>query len=76
MGKLNIRNRNAGKTDENGKAKAPSWEYRFEGARIDGKRRSISKGGFRTKKEAEQAGTRAMAEYDQTGQSFEPSSLS
>ena len=25
------------------------WEYRFEAARIDGKRKQITKGGFKTK---------------------------
>ena len=42
------------------------WEYRFEGARIDGKRKQYSKGGFRTKKDALEAGTAALAAY-QTG---------
>ena len=39
MGKVTIRNRNAGKFDKNGKRKAPNWEYRFETAPVDGKRR-------------------------------------
>ena len=29
-----------------------TWEWSFEGARINGKRNSISKGGYRTKAEA------------------------
>lgn len=52
------------------------WEWSFEGARIDGKRKTISKGGFRTKAEAMAAGTRAKAEYDRAGSVFTPSTLS
>ena len=39
------------------------WQYRFEGAKIGGKRKRFTKGGFATKKEAMQAGTKALAEY-------------
>lgn len=53
-----------------------SWEYSFEGARIEGKRKTISKGGFRTKGEAMAAGTRAKAEYDRSGCVFAPSEIS
>lgn len=52
------------------------WQYYFEGALIEGKRKQISKGGFRTKKEALEAGTAALAEYNNTGLSFEPSAVS
>ena len=76
MAKLNIRNRNKDKLDANGKPKPPNWEYRFEGAKIDGKRKHITKAGFRTKKEAEIAGTKALAEYNNAGLSFEPSEVS
>lgn len=76
MAKLNIRNRNLNKVDKDGKAKAPNWEYRFEGAKVDGKRKHISKAGFRTKKEAEVAGTKAMAEYNNAGLHFEPTEVS
>jgi len=76
MAKLNIRNRNKNKFDKEGKAKAANWEYRFEAAKIDGKRKSISKAGFKTKKEAEIAGTKAMAEYNNAGLKFEPSEMS
>ena len=76
MAKLNIRNRNANKADKDGKPKAPNWEYRFEAAKIDGKRKHISKAGFRTKKEAEIAGAKAMAEYNNAGLKFEPSEIS
>lgn len=76
MAKLNVRNRNLNKVDKDGKAKAPNWEYRFEAAKVDGKRKHISKAGFRTKKDAEVAGTKAMAEYNNAGLKFEPSEMS
>ena len=49
MAKIIINNR--------GTKKKPSWQYRFETAKVDGKRRYVSKAGFRTKEEAEKAGT-------------------
>ena len=52
------------------------WEYSFEGARVNGKRKPISKGGFSTKAEALAAGTQAKAEYDNCGRVFTPSELS
>lgn len=76
MAKLNIRNRNRDKTDKDGRPKPPNWEYRFEAAKVEGKRRSISKAGFRTKKDAEAAGAKAMAEYNAAGLKFEPSEMS
>ena len=76
MAKLNVRNRNLNKVDKDGKAKAPNWEYRFEAAKVDGKRKHISKAGFRTKREAEVAGTKAMAEYNNAGLHFEPTEVS
>lgn len=51
-------------------------EWSFEGARINGKRNSISKGGYRTKAEALAAGTQAKAEYDNAGQLFNLSEIS
>lgn len=76
MAKLNIRNRNKNKTDKAGKPKSANWEYQFEAAKIDGKRKSISKAGFKTKKEVEIAGTKAMADYNNAGLKFEPSDMS
>lgn len=64
MGELRTRKRGKG------------WEYSFESARIDGKRKSISKGGFKTKAEALAAGTQAKAEYDNAGVVFKPSEMS
>ena len=68
MAKLIINNR--------GDKKKPSWQYRFETARVDGKRRYVSKSGFKTKEEAEKAGTIALAEYQRAGKHFEPSEMS
>lgn len=53
-----------------------TWEWSFEGAKINGKRNPISQGGFRTKAEAITAGTQAKAEYDNAGRVFKPSELS
>lgn len=53
-----------------------TWSYSFELAKVDGKRKRKEKGGFRTKKEALEAGTKAKAEYDNSGQAFTPSEIS
>ena len=53
-----------------------TWQYRFEGAKVDGKRKQFSKSGFRTKKEALEAGTKALAEYNNAGVHFQPSEIS
>ncbi len=52
-----------------------TWQYSFEAAPVDGKRKSISKSGFRTKAEAITAGTAAMNEYNASGQSFTPADV-
>lgn len=52
------------------------WQYRFEGASVDGKRKQYSKSGFKTKKAALEAGTKALAEYNQGGVPFTPSDIS
>lgn len=64
MSKLNITKRGS------------KWQYSFEAAKVDGKRKRISKSGFNTKKEAMKAGTEALAEYNNSGLAFEPSNLS
>lgn len=71
MAKINVRDRNKNVPD-----KKPNWEYRFEAAKVDGKRKHISKAGFRTKKEALEAGTKALAEYNNAGLHFEPTEIS
>ena len=52
----------------NARKRGKYWQYYFEAAKIDGKRKRVIKGGFKTKKEALEAGTRAKAEYDISGQ--------
>lgn len=53
-----------------------TWSYYFDAAPIGGKRKKIEKGGFRTKKEAESALAKAMAEYDASGSIFAPAEIS
>ena len=43
------------------------YQYCFEAARVNGKRKQITKCGFRTKNEAYQAGLRAYNEYQNGG---------
>ena len=52
------------------------WEFRFEAAKIEGKRNQISKGGFKTKKEALEEGTKSLAQYNNAGLHFEPTEIS
>lgn len=74
--KITIRNRNAGKFYADGRRKSPNWEWRFAGASVDGKRKEYSKCGYKTKKEAEAAGAKALTEYQNTGSVFEPDRIS
>lgn len=60
----------------NTRKRGDKWEYRFEAAKIGGKRKQISKGGFKTKKEALEAGAKALAEYNNSGQTFSPTDIS
>lgn len=76
MAQVNVRNRNLNKFDKGGNRKKPNWEYRFEAAQVGGKRKQISKAGFATKKDALAAGTKALAEYNRSGQVFSPSEIS
>lgn len=76
MAKVSTRNRNKNKYDKEGKLKKPNWEYRFEMAKVDGKRQHASKSGFATQKEAEEAGTKALAEYLNSGQVHKPNDIS
>lgn len=52
------------------------WQYRFEIAKSDGKRKRISKSGFDTKSAAIEAGTKAKAEYNDAGIIFYNSNIS
>ncbi|SHM76919.1 Site-specific recombinase XerD [Anaerosporobacter mobilis DSM 15930] len=62
--------------DINCRKRGAKWEYYFEGAKVDGKRKRISKGGFDTKKTALEAGVKALNEYNNSGLHFVPSELS
>ena len=64
MSKINVRKR------------GNKWQYQFEAAKIEGKRKQITKSGFNTKKEALEAGVQALAEYNNSGLHFEPSEMS
>lgn len=58
MAQVNVRNRNKNKA-----GREPNWEYRFEVGRIGGHRKQFSKSGFKTKREALEAGAKALSEY-------------
>ena len=64
MGSINIRKR--------GKV----FQYSFEIAKINGKRKQITKSGFRTKGEALEEGTKAYSEYLNTGIEFKENQIS
>ena len=51
----------------NTRKKGNNWEYYFEIAKVEGKRKRISKAGFRTKKDALEAGNKALTEYNDFG---------
>ena len=53
-----------------------SYEYRFEAAAVDGKRKWITKSGFATKAEARRAGLLAQQQYENIGQVVIPSEMS
>lgn len=53
-----------------------TWSYYFDTAKINGERKKIEKGGFRTQKEALDARAAAIAEYNNTGRTFEASQMS
>lgn len=64
MGGINIRKR--------GKV----YQYQFEIAPVGGKRKQITKSGFKTKQEAQEAGAEAYNEYVTTGLNFKESQIS
>ncbi len=53
-----------------------TWSYYFDAAKIDGSRKKIEKGGFRTQKEALEARAKAISEYNNTGRTFSPKEIS
>ncbi len=58
------------------KKRGKYYQYTFEIAPQDGKRKWITKSGFKTKPEAEREGLKALSEYLETGHSFKPSEIS
>ena len=76
MGVISYRNRSKGRVTKEGRPCKPSWEYRFYGATIRGKRTCISKAGFPTKAAAIAAGTKAQNEYMSTGAVFQETTMS
>lgn len=52
------------------------WQYYFEGAKVNGKRKQIVKSGFKTSKEAYAAGVKALAEYEGGNMPKAPATLS
>lgn len=52
------------------------WQYSFKSAKINGKRKQITKSEFKTKKEALEEGIKAKSKYDATGECFTPSEIS
>lgn len=69
MGELFIKQR----TLKSGKT---VYEYAFEIASVDGKRKRKTKSGFATKREAREAGKLAQQTYENIGQAIEPSNMS
>lgn len=53
-----------------------TWSYYFDTAKINGERKKIEKGGFRTQKEALDARSAAIAEYNNSGRLFSPKEIS
>lgn len=76
MATVSTRNRNKDKFYKDGREKKPNWEYRFEKAKVNGKRQHESQAGFRTQKEAFEAGTKALAIYLNSGEIHQPNSIS
>lgn len=62
--------------DINTRKRGKKWEYYFETAKMDGKRKRISKGGFNTKAEAVSEGVKAMREYQTGGSVNQQSAMS
>ncbi|MEE1380043.1 MAG: Arm DNA-binding domain-containing protein [Clostridia bacterium] len=52
------------------------YQYQFEAASVDGKRKQITKSGFKTKAEAQEEGTKAYNDYLNTGIIFNESKMS
>ncbi len=60
----------------NARQRGGSWQYYFEGARVNGKRKRFVKSGFESKKHALKAGNAALYEYLNGGTPAPPNELS
>lgn len=60
----------------NVRKRGQKWQYQFEAAKVNGKRKQITKSGFRTKGEALDAGIKALAEYNNSGTYVKPNEIS
>ncbi len=58
------------------KKRGKTFQYTFEIAPQDGKRKWITKSGFKSKSEAERAGLKSLNEYLETEHSFKSSQIS
>lgn len=76
MAKVTVRNRNKDQVYKDGRKKPANWEYRFPIAPVNGVRKHSSQAGFKTQKEAFEAGTKALSEYLGTGDAFKPEKIS
>ena len=56
--------------------KGDNWYYYFELAKVEGKRKKIERKGGKTKKEAQAALRKAIAEYENAGSLQERSDMS
>ena len=52
------------------------YEFRFDIAKVNGKRKQYTKSGFKTRNEAYREGCKAFSEYNNTGRIFKVSELS
>ena len=76
MAKVSTRNRNKDKFYKDGRKKPANWEYRFPIASVNGVRKHASQAGFRTQKEAYNAGIEALNEYNNGGMTFTKNNIS
>lgn len=60
----------------NVRKRGKSYQYYFEGAPVNGKRKQICKSGFKSKKEAEREGVKAFNEYNQIGKTYDTNNMS
>ena len=62
MSKITISSRNA-LEHVHVRQRGSKWSYRFEKAKVDGKRQMVERGGFTTREDAQLAGIKAYENY-------------